>query len=353
MKRPIRPSPRATRHSALLLGALALGPLVGCGGDGSAAGSGSDTTGETTSADGATQVADLRVNHIQVVGTHNSYHIAPKVGSKEWMYTHKTLDVQAAEQGVRNFELDVHWNPDTASFDVHHINVLDDNTTCATFKGCLQTLRAFSDAHPNHVPLWVWIESKDSVEVMAKDGMVDKLGAEIDAVWPADRRISPDDVRAGEVDPKTGLQKHGWPQLDAMRGRAMFTLLDHGAIRDTYIAEDPTLKGKVIFAEGTADDPWGVVAKFDDPQGGAAEMDAAVRKGLLVRTRADAGDDGPKKNFARRDAALASGAHACATDYPREVPEAPGYEVRLPDGLRARCNPVTAPPGCVDALVEP
>ena len=340
-------------HAALVSMAtlLSCAGLWGCGSN-DEPGTGAATTADAT-ADAPSQVADLRLNQIQVIGTHNSYHIAPKVGSKEWMYTHKPLDVQAAEQGVRNFELDVHWNAETQSFDVFHIRLLDDNTTCSTFKGCLQTLRSFSDAHPGHVPLWVWIETKDGNYVMAVPGMVDKIGAEIDAVWPADRRVSPDDIRAGEVDPKTGLAKFGWPKLDAVRGRAMFTLLDHDAVRDTYVQADPTLTGKVIFAEGTPSDPWGVVAKFDNPQGDASELDAAIRAGLLVRTRADSGDDGRKQNFARRDAALASGAQACATDFPREVAETPGYSVELPGGLRARCNPITAPAGCIDALVEP
>ncbi len=345
-------SPRSLVATATTAWLVALLALAGCGGGGTDASSSADAHADAA-ADVPSQVADLRLNHIQVIGTHNSYHIAPKVGSKEWMYTHEPLDVQAAEQRVRNFELDVHWNADTGAFEVRHINVLDPNTTCSTLKGCLQTLRTFSDAHPGHVPLWIWIESKDSVEVMAVPGMVDKLGAEIDAIWPAERRISPDDIRHGEADPKTGLAKYGWPQLDAVRGRAIFTLLDHGAIRDTYVQADPTLQGKVLFAEGKASDPWGVVTKFDDPQGSAAEIQAAAAAGLLIRTRADAGDDGPKQNFARRDAALASAAHACATDYPAEVPQAPGFVVQLPGGLAARCNPVTAPPGCVDALVEP
>ena len=55
---------------------------------------------------------DLRINHLQMKGTHNSYHVEPIISpTREYMYTHETLDVQAADQGVRQFEIDVWWDP--------------------------------------------------------------------------------------------------------------------------------------------------------------------------------------------------------------------------------------------------
>jgi hypothetical protein len=53
-----------------------------------------------------------------------------------------------------------------------------------------------------------------------------------------------------------------------------------------------------------------------------------------------------------RDTALAGGAQFVSTDY--EVPDhrfGP-YQVRIPGGTPARCNPVTAPPGCRPTEVE-
>ena len=49
----------------------------------------------------------LRINHIQMKGTHNSYHIEPLVSpTREYMYTHEDLDIQASQLGVRQFEID-------------------------------------------------------------------------------------------------------------------------------------------------------------------------------------------------------------------------------------------------------
>src|SRR5215212_8040257 len=52
----------------------------------------------------------LRLNHIQMKGTHNSYHIAPEGAIDDWRYTHAPLDIQLAAQGVRKVELDTHYN---------------------------------------------------------------------------------------------------------------------------------------------------------------------------------------------------------------------------------------------------
>ena len=49
----------------------------------------------------------IRVNHLQALGTHNSYHLAPDVDFRPWNYSHLPLDGQLSMQGVRQFELDI------------------------------------------------------------------------------------------------------------------------------------------------------------------------------------------------------------------------------------------------------
>ena len=70
--------------------------------------------------------------------------------------------------------------------------------------------------------------------------------------------------------------------------------------------------------------------------------------GYLVRTRADADTKESRFNDTRRrEAALASGAQYVSTDYLWPDPRFPGgYQVRLPGGVVARCNPVRRPDGC-------
>ena len=332
--------PRFARWGVQAMLAAAMVATTGCESDEGGKGAGA-------------QNPPLRLNQIQVVGTHNSYHLRPKTGGpKDWKYDHEPLDVQAGELGVRQFELDVHWNADESRFEVRHVTLLDPETTCFTLKDCLTALRTFSDAHPQHVPLWVWIESKESDAALLDGTLLDALEAEIAAVWPADRRIDPDDVRGDAADLMTAVQTVGWPLLDDVRGRAMFSLLDGGVVRDAYVAKHPQLAGRILFAEGKPSDPWAAATKIDDPTASEA-IAAALAAGQIVRTRADSTDEPWAGDTSRREAAFASGAQACSTDFPQEVAEPAGYSVQLPGGVAARCNPVTAPAGCIDALVEP
>ena len=63
---------------------------------------------------------ELRLHHVQVRGTHNSYHVEPEtVIHPSHAYSHAPLDVQLETQGVRTFELDLHRMGDT--FDVFHL----------------------------------------------------------------------------------------------------------------------------------------------------------------------------------------------------------------------------------------
>ena len=70
----------------------------------------------------------LKLNEIQVIGTHNSYHIEPKEAVmaliKEFSaeaaasieYTHKPLDQQLEKLGIRQLELDLFVDPDGGLF---------------------------------------------------------------------------------------------------------------------------------------------------------------------------------------------------------------------------------------------
>lgn len=103
---------------------------------------------------------ELRIHHMQVKGTHNSYHVDTLDGAvADWAYTHAPLGVQAACQGVRQFELDV-ARQDDGTFAVYHVPMVDEGTNCPTFRDCLGDLREWSDANPAHHPVFAMVEPK-------------------------------------------------------------------------------------------------------------------------------------------------------------------------------------------------
>src|SRR4051812_34651172 len=107
----------------------------------------------------------LRLDEVQVMGTHNSYHVL-KSDIPEWHYTHAPLDVQLDAQGVRQIDLDVHGVGDEDGLGGHHLEVFhvvgaDDDSTCRRFTDCLKTVKGWSDRFPGHLPIYLQMETKD------------------------------------------------------------------------------------------------------------------------------------------------------------------------------------------------
>ncbi len=358
-------------------------------------------------------VADncMRLNYVQVVGTHNSYHVQPRDPLLQFIgslspeqaaaieYTHRPLGEQLDVLDVRQFELDVYVDPVpglfafplgqlvfplnppipdpirpellTSGLKVLHVPDVDFEATCLTFVSCLQRLEDWSDANPGHLPIMVLVEAKNEAAPVPPGLLppdlpppvtpvpfgadeLDHIDAEIRSVFSEDQLITPDDVRADRTTLETAVLTDGWPTLNETRGQFLFTLDNEDSTRDTYIAGHPSLDGRVLFTSSPPGTPEAAFVKINDPITNGAEISSLVAAGYIVRTRADA--DTIEARFgltARRDAALASGAQFVSTDYPEpDVDIGTGYFVDLPGENVARCNPVLAPPGCDASMFE-
>jgi hypothetical protein len=341
----------------------------------------------------------LRLNHLQVLGTHNSYHLAPEPAllsrlgdrGRNADYTHRPLREQL-DMGIRQFELDVFADPDGGryatpaadrlvtglqppdaslgqpGFKVLHVQDIDYRTTCTTLVACLVQLRDWSRAHQAHVPIMVLIEAKDGAPRDPEGiGFVQPLpigprefralDAEIRSVFDDDHLLTPDDVRRDHPSLPAAIQAEGWPRLRDARGKVLFALDNTEAHRLHYLEGAPALEGRVMFVSSPPGEPSSAFLKLNDALGAAAaDIRARVEEGYLVRTRADVPTHEARSgDTTRRDAAFASGAQYVSTDYPETSPFGSGYIARLPGAemMPARCNPVTAPATCRHDWLEP
>ncbi|HXA58541.1 MAG TPA: phosphatidylinositol-specific phospholipase C1-like protein [Streptosporangiaceae bacterium] len=342
--------------------------------------------------------APLRLNQIQVIGTHNSYHyeappkeagpISAVAGTlaQGLQYAHPPLDQQLGGQAVRQVELDVYADPgqggryatplirrlvgEPAEYDprmrqpgtkVMHIADLDYHSNCPRFVDCLAEIRDWSHAHPSHVPITILIEFKDTLQIPIPNGpsitlvpwtseRMRGLDQEIRSVLAPGDLITPDDVRSPGLTLEQSVLRHGWPTLDASRGKIMFIMDNSGTYRDSYIQGNPSLEGRVLFTNSSPGQPDAAFMERNDPVGSLSDIKDLVSKGYMVRTRADVDTvEARADNTRARDAALASGAQWISTDYP--VPGLAarfdsGYYAALPGFVPARCNPITAPATC-------
>jgi hypothetical protein len=357
----------------------------------------------------------IRINQIQVIGSHNSYHsgIAPSErklieqqnpkAMRALDYVHPPLAAQLTG-GVRQLEIDVYadskggryshpaivdkvaeaglpadpdFDPlhemDKPGFKVMHVQNFDQRSSCHTFIACLTIIRGWSQQHPKHLPIFILVETKQGRAGAAPapngpepftSATFDALDAEIRSVFSPSEMITPDQVRgsyatlveaihpASSAVPTSIGKSGGWPTLAQARGKVIF-LMDQRPVEAVYTEGHPSLRGRMIFTNAAPGSPD--AAFTEENSGTKAEIDALARQGYLIRTRTDDGTEEARTNdHTRAELALASGAQMLSTDYPAAEPSQwTGFFVALPHGLAARCNPVTAPPGCVDSLLEP
>ena len=300
---------------------------------------------------------ELRLNQLQFRGTHNSYHQRPGlVLHKSHDYQHPSLTDQLTLHGIRQLELDVHLSSE-GDFEVFHLQKIDPKTSCATLADCLRECLDWSVAHPRHLPLLFWLELKDADDLkgspyVSMAGRHAELERLVLDAWPIDRILTPDEVRGEHSSLPEALASEGWPELGALRGRAMFALLERDTHRTEYLASSPNLTGRPFFvASRDPADPSAAIYKIDDARADGALIRRLVAAGFLVGSNCDKTGASDEENARRLEATLAAGTHFLSSDFP-VVSGAGGYAFDL-GGYLARCNPVTAPLDCVELELPP
>ena len=356
-----------------------------------------------------TNLADrcLRLNQTQVIGSHNSYHVQPR--EPLWSalrsfdpllaagleYTHSPLERAVRRRGgppdrarrVRRPRRRA-LRPAPAScrcsglpadsgipeleqpgFKVLHIQEIDFETHVLDLRAVpragegvvgraspapadLDPRRAEGRADPRSAR-----SSASSQPHPIGPAELDALDAEIRSVFPEQQLLTPDDVRGAHPTLEEAVLTDGWPTLGAARGKVMFLMDNAGQYRTDYLAGHPNLDGRVLFTNADPGDPDAAFVKRNDPLGpNVAVIQDLVRRGYLVRTRADADTIQARTgDTTQRDAALLSGAQYVSTDYPvpgRAAPFGTDYVALIPDGDPARCNPINTGTHCRNAALE-
>lgn len=339
----------------------------------------------------------LRLNQVQVLGSHNSYKRWPaqelidlldeyRPGwARDISYEHRPLREQLELLGLRQFELDVFADPDGGhyaepaggmliddpeietnrpvmsqpGYKVLHSQDTDYRSTCLTLQDCLTEIRDWSLDNPSHLPVMILIELKDTaredwgpleytVPIRFTQDHTVGIDADIRAVFDRDHVLTPDDVRGDSDTLEAAILTHGWPTLAQSRGKVLFALDNTGRHRDLYLQEAQNLEGRAMFVSMSPGHPAAAFIKMNNALDDAEQIRANVASGYLVRTRSDVpSHEARTGDTTRRDRAIGSGAQYISTDYAEPSPFETGFQVQLPDGAgTARCNPVSAPAAC-------
>jgi hypothetical protein len=328
----------------------------------------------------------LRMNQIQVVGSHNSYKQAitapelavvrarnPKAAT-ELDYSHEPL-TQQLEAGARQLELDFVYDPqggryatplghkmfpDAAPYDaepmkapgmkVIHVPDIDYRSVCQRLSACFREIKAWSDKHPEHVPILIIFNLKqDNLKgvpgaepLLPFDAKaMDDVDAEMRAVFSPKDLITPDRVQGKHKTLREAVMAGAWPTLGQARGKFLLAMDEGPDVVAVYRGRRRSLEGRAMFVNIDEASPAAGYITLNEPIKEQARIAAAVKQGLIVRTRADADTYEARKNDrAPQDAAFASGAQYVSTDYMHPDPRFGPYETHLPGGGLARLNPV-------------
>jgi len=335
--------------------------------------------------------AFLRMNQIQLIGTHNSYHIAPhpvvlrvirrfKPSEARYIaYTHPSLSDQLTRLNLRHFEIDIfndkqggafayprgarlvkirNWraaHPEfdsdamaTPGFKVLEYPDFDFRSNTPTVKAALREWSSWSRQHSLHLPIMILIETEKSAAGKPSNEMstfdtsdFEELEKEILQVLDPDQIITPDEVRGSYETLNQAIRKKGWPLMGDCRGRFLFALDNPGEERVNYLKLHPQLRGALLFVSSPANEPESAFLKMNDPINNHTEIQQRVGEGYLIRSRADADlVEGRANDHQRRNHAFSSGAHYISTDFPEARPEFSGYVVRWENEQVGRLNPL-------------
>jgi len=327
---------------------------------------------------------NVKMNRIQVIGSHNSYKRAidpllfrvfqqrDSVSASKLDYEHISLTGQL-DMGLRNLEIDVYadekggryahpkgldWAKGQPAYDeagimnepgfkVLHVPDLDFRNDYLTLKNCLAALKAWSEKHPDHLPVFITLEPKDGAsqnpEMTVPEPFTEKVFDQLDSALIAglgkEHLITPDMVRGKYKTLEEAVLHDNWPTLKQAKGRFAFILDNKDSKRDLYIAGHPSLKGRVVFANadpGTPEAAMMIINNSTQP-----EIKDLVANGYIIRTRADSDTREARLNDKSHfEAACNSGAQIITTDYYlKSTHFKSDYEISFEGKRYARLNP--------------
>lgn len=334
------------------------------------------------------QLDELKINEIQVIGSHNSYKkaILPEVYSylsqkdtqnslPKIQYEHIPIPEQL-DLGLRNLEIDVYADSKggkyahpkildlvktTEPFDPEgkmkkpgykmiHITDIDYQTWYYTLEDCLKDLKKWSDRHPDHDPVFITLEPKDgkanqfgTESEHYTSQLFDDLDHELKKYLGKEKIITPDDIRGSYKTLNEAVLNKNWPKVKEAKGKFLFVMDNNGENRDLYAKDHPSLKGRMIFTNSTPGTPESAILFMNEPKKDDVMIKELVKKGYIIRTRADADTmEARSEDYSRFEKAKESGAQIITTDYyyPSKLFKS-NYKISFDNNTYERRNPLT------------
>jgi hypothetical protein len=305
---------------------------------------------------------EIKLNDIQIIGSHNSYKIGIERPLFEYLlksrpalsgleYEHIPLSDQLT-LGLRGLELDVFYDPaggyysdprgleivksmgdEPEPFDeeqklqlpglkVFHVQEIDFRSHQLLFKDALRELKKWSEDNEGHTPIIITINAKDGKIPLMRDPLpftaeaLYSIDTEIREIFNEKHLITPDLVKGNFENLEQAVLEKGWPLLEEVNNRFLFVLDEGNEKTDEYLSNFENLNGATLFVNKEEGNPEAAFRIINDPVNNFDKIKNLVSLGYMVRTRADADTKEARENDYRRfEKAKESGAQVITTDY--------------------------------------
>ena len=115
---------------------------------------------------------------------------------------------------------------------------------------------------------------------------MDAVDGEIRSVFAERDLITPGDVQGRRHSLREAVAAGAWPTLKAARGKVMFALDAPPQQVAVYRGQRRSLEGRVMFVNIDETSPAAGYITLNEPLAQSARIAAAVKAGIIVRTRA-------------------------------------------------------------------
>lgn len=297
--------------------------------------------------------------------------------SQSLEYAHIPLEAQL-DLGLRNLELDVFHDPEGGRFSdpkgldiikssggeipsydpndalskpglkLFHVQDLDFQSHYLLFADALKALKNWSETHPDHSPVFILINAKDSNIPGTRPVLpftasaLDSIDLEIRTHLGMENLITPDLVKGDFKDLETAVLAGNWPLLEEVKGKFLFVLDENEEKTDRYLSANPNLTNAVLFVNKKEGNPTAGFRIINNAKTQESYIRDLVSKGYMIRTRADSDTKEARSNdYSTFSNAKASGAQVISTDYYLPSTFFPStYQVSFDDKSFERANPV-------------
>jgi hypothetical protein len=232
-----------------------------------------------------------------------------------------------------------------------HVQDIDFQSHYLVFAEALQALKKWSNAHPDHHPIFILVNAKDAFvpntirPLPFTSTALDSIDLEIRTHLGLEKLIIPDQIKGSFASLEQGVLNGNWPKLDQARGKFLFVLDESEEKIRSYLTQKPGLANAVFFVNLKEGNPEAGFRIINDPIKNEAYIQELVQKGYMIRTRSDSGtEEARTEDYTQFEKAKSSGAQVISTDYylPSKLFKST-YKVSFEGNKFERANPVLNP----------